>query len=87
MSLKGSNEINFKAVVRMVFKPLIDALPIVGGMELYFISLPSLDYNLGGMANFAEIPGISNVSINPGLLVVFDISKTVCLTNIDYDKC
>ena len=57
------NEINFKAVVRVVFKPLIDALPIVGGMELYFISLPSLDYNLGGMANFAEIPGISNVGI------------------------
>ena len=55
------NEINFKAVVRLVFKPLIDALPIVGGVELYFISLPSLDYNLGGMANFAEIPGISNV--------------------------
>ena len=57
-----------KAVVRVVFKPLIDALPIVGGMELYFISLPSLDYNLGGMANFAEIPGISNVSSDPGCL-------------------
>ena len=44
-----------------MFKPLIDALPIVGGLEFYFLSLPSLDYNLGGMANFAEIPGISNV--------------------------
>ena len=62
------NEINFKAVVRVVFKPLIDALPIVGGMELYFISLPSLDYNLGGMANFAEIPGISNVGRHAGWL-------------------
>ena len=47
--------------MRLVFKPLIDALPIVGGVEFYFISLPSLDYNLGGMANFADIPGISNV--------------------------
>ena len=48
-------------MTRLVFKPLIEALPIVGGLEMYFISMPSLDYNLGGMANVAEIPGISNI--------------------------
>ena len=25
-------------------------MPIVGGLELFFLSLPSLDFNLGGMA-------------------------------------
>ena len=55
------NQINFRAMVRLVLKPLIEALPIVGGVEFFFVSMPSLDYNLGGMANVAEIPGISNI--------------------------
>ena len=55
------NQVNFRAIVRVVFKPLMDALPIAGGMELYLISMPSLDYNLGGMAMAAEMPGISNI--------------------------
>jgi Ca2+-dependent lipid-binding protein len=55
------NAVNFRAIVRMVFKPLMEALPIVGGLELYLISMPSLDYNLGGMAIAAEFPGISNI--------------------------
>ena len=55
------NQVNFRAIVRLVFKPLMDALPIAGGMELYLISMPSLDYNLGGMAMAAEMPGISNI--------------------------
>lgn len=55
------NQVNFRATARVTIKPLIDALPIIGGVEFYFISMPSLDYNLGGMANFAEIPGISNM--------------------------
>ena len=55
------NQVNFRAIVRVVFKPLMDALPIAGGLELYLISMPSLDYNLGGMAMAAEMPGISNI--------------------------
>ena len=55
------NQVNFRAMVRVVIKPLMDALPIAGGLELYLISMPSLDYNLGGMAMAAEMPGISNI--------------------------
>jgi len=55
------NQVNFRATARLIIKPLMDVLPLVGGLEFYFISMPSLDYNLGGMANVAEIPGISNM--------------------------
>jgi len=55
------NQVNFRATARIIIKPLMDVLPLVGGLEFYFISFPSLDYNLGGMANVAEIPGISNI--------------------------
>eukprot|EP00092_Neocalanus_flemingeri_P079322 GFUD01098807.1.p1 GENE.GFUD01098807.1~~GFUD01098807.1.p1 ORF type:complete len:632 (+),score=144.85 GFUD01098807.1:357-2252(+) len=55
------NQVNFRATARLIIKPLMDVLPLVGGLEFYFISMPSFDYNLGGMANMAEIPGISNM--------------------------
>jgi len=55
------NQVNFRGTVRLIIKPLMDVLPLVGGLEFYFIAMPSLDYNLGGMANFGEIPGISNM--------------------------
>jgi len=53
--------LNFRATARIIIKPLMDVLPLIGGLEFYFISFPSLDYNLGGMANVGEIPGISNM--------------------------
>eukprot|EP00090_Calanus_glacialis_P001213 TRINITY_DN10844_c0_g1_i1.p1 TRINITY_DN10844_c0_g1~~TRINITY_DN10844_c0_g1_i1.p1 ORF type:complete len:634 (-),score=188.89 TRINITY_DN10844_c0_g1_i1:498-2399(-) len=55
------NQVNFRATARLVIKPLMDVLPLIGGLEFYFISMPSMDYNLGGMANVGEIPGISNM--------------------------
>jgi len=55
------NQVNFRATARLTIKPLMNVLPLVGGLEFYFISMPTLDYNLGGMANVAEIPGISNM--------------------------
>ena len=55
------NQVSLRATVRCVFKPLIEALPIVGGLELFLLHMPVLDYNLGGAANLAEIPGISNI--------------------------
>ena len=59
------NAVNFRGIVRMVFKPLMEALPIVGGLELYLISMPSLDYNLGGMVSQIEAPHWSIVIKRP----------------------
>ena len=36
-------------------------MPIVGGLELFFLSLPSLDFNLGGIAAAGDLPGFSNL--------------------------
>jgi len=55
------NQIFFRGTVRVVIKPLLDVIPLFGGLEIYFIDAPTIDYNLGGMANFAEIPGISDM--------------------------
>ena len=55
------NDVSFKGTIRVVIKPLMDAFPIVGGFQLFFMDMPQYDYNLGKMANFGEIPGVSNL--------------------------
>ena len=55
------NQVTFRGTVRIVLKPLMPVIPIVGGIELYFLSLPTLDFNLGGMAAAGDLPGFSTI--------------------------
>ena len=43
----------------MIHHPSV--IPIVGGLELFFLSLPNLDFNLGGIAAAGDLPGFSNL--------------------------
>ena len=63
--------------LRIVLKPLLQRLPLVGGMQvfiqvvrsnfsfsfsqMYFLHSPTLDFGVGGMANVADLPGISSL--------------------------
>merc|ERR1712130_739464 len=55
------NQLTFRGTIRIVLKPLMSIMPVVGGLELYFLSLPTLDFNLGGIAAAGDLPGISNI--------------------------
>lgn len=43
--------------LRTVMKPLIRKLPLVGGMQVFFLNAPDIDFNLEGIAN---IPGLAD---------------------------
>ncbi len=47
----------FKGMARITLKPLLPTFPFIGGFEFYFINSPLLEYGLGGIGTFAEIPG------------------------------
>jgi len=51
----------FKGMARIVIKPLLQTFPFVGGFEAYFINTPQLEYGLGGIGTFAEIPGANAI--------------------------
>ncbi|XP_023341723.1 extended synaptotagmin-3, partial [Eurytemora carolleeae] len=55
------HQISFRGTVRLTIKPLMDVMPLIGGFEFYFMQMPEYDYSLGKLANFGEIPGISNI--------------------------
>lgn len=53
--------INFKGMARINLKPVLDGFPFIGGFELYFLNQPVLEYGLGGIGSFAEMPGANSL--------------------------
>jgi len=47
--------------LRVVLKPLIHNLPLVGGIQVYFLNNPNVDFAVGGLANVTDLPGISSI--------------------------
>ncbi len=44
-----------------LFRPLIGDIPLIGGVQLYFLRQPEVEFDLGGAANVLEIPGLSGL--------------------------
>lgn len=39
-------------------KPLITVMPIVGGLQIFFLNNPTIDFNLVGVADILDMPGL-----------------------------
>lgn len=44
--------------MRIILKPLIPIVPFVGGVQIFFLNKPDIDFNLVGVADVLDIPGI-----------------------------
>ncbi len=55
------NKIKFKGNARITLKPLLSTFPFIGGFELYFLNTPTIEYGLGGIGTFGDLPGISAI--------------------------
>ena len=65
-------------MARIVLKPLISQIPLIGGVQVYFLKPPEIDYNLGGVAGALEIPGLSRIVER---LIIDQIKNVVVLAN------
>jgi len=50
-------DFSLRGLVRVVFKPLISEVPLIGGIQVYFLTPPDIDFDLGGVANALDAPG------------------------------
>uniref|UniRef100_A0A0K2UPA4 Extended synaptotagminlike protein 2a [Tribolium castaneum] n=1 Tax=Lepeophtheirus salmonis TaxID=72036 RepID=A0A0K2UPA4_LEPSM len=55
------SDFSLRGVIRVVFKPLIADIPLIGGIQVFFLSPPEIDFDLGGIANALDAPGLSNI--------------------------
>eukprot|EP00090_Calanus_glacialis_P017269 TRINITY_DN26933_c0_g1_i7.p1 TRINITY_DN26933_c0_g1~~TRINITY_DN26933_c0_g1_i7.p1 ORF type:complete len:1127 (+),score=330.64 TRINITY_DN26933_c0_g1_i7:171-3551(+) len=55
------SDFGLRGMARVVLKPLISQIPLVGGIQVYFLKAPDIDYTLGGVAGTLEIPGLNKI--------------------------
>ncbi|KIH49793.1 hypothetical protein ANCDUO_20131 [Ancylostoma duodenale] len=54
------NNLQFSGKLRAVLKPLLPYPPMVGGVSGSFLEMPKIDFNLTGMGEMVELPGLMN---------------------------
>ncbi|KAK9512888.1 hypothetical protein O3M35_001203 [Rhynocoris fuscipes] len=55
----GLKDFTVQGTLRVVLKPLIDTVPFVGGLQLYFLKKPTVDFGVDGVADLLDIGGLS----------------------------
>jgi len=60
----GISDIYLKGMVRIVLKPLLQEIPVFGGIQIYCLEAPEIEYNMSGIANCLELPGLELIFDN-----------------------
>ena len=64
-SIKGINagikDFRLSGTIRIVLKPLINRVPLVGGALIFFLNNPDIDFELTNLGNALDIPGLRNI--------------------------
>lgn len=51
-------------MLRVVMKPLISQIPLFGGIQIFFLNSPSVDFNLIGVVDVLDMPGLKYTAIS-----------------------
>uniref|UniRef100_A0A336MS91 CSON005702 protein n=1 Tax=Culicoides sonorensis TaxID=179676 RepID=A0A336MS91_CULSO len=57
----GIKDFQIHGMVRIVMKPLISAMPFIGGLQIFFLNNPNIDFNLVGVVDLLDMPGLSDI--------------------------
>ncbi|XP_050309807.1 extended synaptotagmin-2 [Anthonomus grandis grandis] len=57
----GIRDFQLHGMLRVVMKPLISSIPLVGGLQVFFLNNPDIDFNLVGVADVLDMPGLSDI--------------------------
>ncbi|CAH1401611.1 unnamed protein product [Nezara viridula] len=74
----GIKDFQIHGMVRIVLKPLIRTMPLIGGLQIYFLNNPTMDFNLVGVADLLDMPGLSDMLRR---IIVEQVSAMMVLPN------
>lgn len=57
----GLKHFQIQGMVRVIMKPLIGKMPLVGGLQIFFLNNPNVDFNLVGIVDLLDMPGLSDM--------------------------
>ncbi|XP_044743931.1 extended synaptotagmin-2-A isoform X2 [Chrysoperla carnea] len=57
----GIKDFQIHGMLRVVMTPLITQVPLVGGVQLFFLNNPTIDFDLVGIADVLDMPGLGDM--------------------------
>ena len=57
----GITDFKISGTIRLVLKPLINKVPLVGGAQICFLNNPEIDFDLTHLGNVLDVPGLRNI--------------------------
>ncbi|XP_053670999.1 extended synaptotagmin-2 isoform X3 [Anopheles nili] len=57
----GIKDFQIHGTVRVIMKPLISQMPLIGGLQIFFLNNPNIDFNLVGVVDLLDMPGLSDI--------------------------
>ncbi|XP_031833796.1 extended synaptotagmin-like protein 2 isoform X2 [Nomia melanderi] len=57
----GIKDFQIRGMMRIVMKPLIPIMPIIGGVQAFFLNPPAINFNLVGVADVLDLPGFNDI--------------------------
>lgn len=74
----GIKDFSISGMVRVIMKPLIAKMPLVGGLQVFFLNNPAIDFNLVGVVDLLDMPGLSDMLRK---IIVEQIAAVMVLPN------
>ena len=74
----GIKDFQIHGTMRIVMKPLISTMPLFGGMQIFFLNNPNIDFNLVGVIDMLDMPGLSDLLRR---IVVEQVANLMVLPN------
>ncbi|XP_065179524.1 extended synaptotagmin-2-like isoform X2 [Sycon ciliatum] len=56
----GVSDLRVQGKLRIILKPLMPVLPILGGISIFFLEKPMIEFDLLGLANIFDMPVLRN---------------------------
>lgn len=57
----GIKDFQIHGKLRVIMKPLISKMPLIGGLQIFFLNNPNIDFNLVGVVDLLDMPGLSDM--------------------------
>ncbi|KAK7485817.1 hypothetical protein BaRGS_00022917, partial [Batillaria attramentaria] len=57
----GIKDFTLRGTMRIIFRPLINKVPLIGGMSIFFLNNPEIDFNLTSLANAFDLPMLNDM--------------------------
>ncbi|XP_050444706.1 extended synaptotagmin-2 isoform X2 [Cataglyphis hispanica] len=57
----GIKDFQIRGLVRIVMKPMLSVMPLIGGVQIFYLNNPTINFNLVGVADVLDLPGFNEI--------------------------